>query len=148
MCWWRWRQAALLPVLIRAFSLSSWGRYASTNHLFCTIKRRNMEARRVIWSMVTPGRGRPLSVLMFWAQLRVLMRVSVWGGLPRSWPINSFEVFAVWVLLLWLQGLRVLQQVFIPLILRLDVWADGGGALALKAPRQSCRVIEGEKRGR
>lgn len=94
----------------------------------------------VLGSSVTLGHGRPLSVLLLWAQPRALMRVSVWeAGLPRSWPINSFEVFAVRVLLLWLQGLRVLQEVFVPLILRFDVGADGGGALTLKATGQSCR---------
>lgn len=67
------------------------------------------------------------------------------GGVDRSRPINSFEVFAVRVLLLRLQGLRILQEVFIPLVLRLDVGADGGGALALKASGQSCRTEAEEK---
>lgn len=85
------------------------------------------------------GQGRPLSVLMPEPSLEVWWEWTSEAGLPRSWPINSFEVFAVRVLLLWLQGLRVLQEVFIPLVLGLDVGADGGGALTLKATGQSCR---------
>lgn len=85
------------------------------------------------------GQGRPLSVLMPEPSLEVWWEWTSEAGLPRSWPINSFEVFAVRVLLLWLHGLRVLQEVFIPLVLRLDVGADGGGALTLKATGQSCR---------
>lgn len=101
---------------------------------------------QVLCSAVTLGQGRPPSVPMVRAQPPGLMRVNVWeAGIPRSWPINSFEVFAVRVLLLRLQGLRILQEVFIPLVLRLDVGADGGGALALKASGQSCRTEAEEK---
>lgn len=61
------------------------------------------------------------------------------AGLPRSWPLNRFELLAVGVLFLGVQGLRVLQEVLVSFVLRLDLRADGGGALALKASGQSCR---------
>ena len=55
-------------------------------------------------------------------------------------------ILAVNVLLLGVQGLRVLQEVLISFVLRLDLRADGGGALALKASGQGCRE-DGEAGG-